>query len=95
MNQLAVNYWTAGNILASCSNDGTATIWRIGSSGKTGQGSICELDAPFYRNPAVECLEFGHHATHNLLFLGIYNREIEHTGYVSYLKRQRTNYKNM
>ncbi|CEG62878.1 hypothetical protein RMATCC62417_00129 [Rhizopus microsporus] len=82
VNQLAVNYWTAGNMLASCSNDGTATIWRIGSSGKTGQGSICELDEPFYRNPAVECLEFGHHATHNLLFLGIYNREIEHTGYI-------------
>lgn len=83
VNQLAVDYWTPGNILASCSNDGTATIWNIGESGKSGQGSICELDAPFYKDPAVECLEFGHHASKNHLFLGIYNRAVEHTGYVS------------
>ncbi|RCH86050.1 Transducin (beta)-like 1 X-linked receptor 1, partial [Rhizopus stolonifer] len=82
VNQLAVDYWTPGNILASCSNDGTATIWNIGESGKSGQGSICELDAPFYKDPAVECLEFGHHASKNHLFLGIYNRAVEHTGYV-------------
>ncbi|KAG1464294.1 hypothetical protein G6F46_001194 [Rhizopus delemar] len=82
VNQLAVSYWTPGNVLASCSNDGTATIWNIGVSGKTGEGAICELDAPFYKNPAVECLEFGHHATHDLLFLGIYNRDVEHTGYI-------------
>ncbi|KAI9276371.1 WD40-repeat-containing domain protein [Sporodiniella umbellata] len=81
VNQLAVDYWTSGNVLASCSNDGTATIWNIGESGKSGDGSICELDAPFYKDPAVECLEFGHHASKNCLFLGIYNRDTDHTGY--------------
>lgn len=80
---MAVDYSTNDNVLATCSNDGTATIWKIGANGKTGEGFICELNTRFYSNPAVECIEFGHHKTANMLFLGINNQSIEHPGYVS------------
>lgn len=83
INQLAVNYSTNENVVATCSNDGTATVWSIGRNGKTGSGVICELDTEFYSDPHVDCIEFGHHATDNLLFLGVNNKDLDHPGYVS------------
>ncbi|KAG2204464.1 hypothetical protein INT47_005255 [Mucor saturninus] len=82
INQMAVDLSSNDNVLATCSNDGTATIWKIGANGKTGEGFICELNTRFYKNPSVECIEFGHHKTANMLFLGIKNESNEHTGYI-------------
>ena len=84
INQLAVNYAATGqNVLATCSNDGTATVWTIGLNGKTGSGVICELDTDFYSDPHIDCIEFGQQASDSLLFLGINNKDIDHPGYVS------------
>ncbi|KAI8386815.1 WD40-repeat-containing domain protein [Blakeslea trispora] len=83
INQLAVNYAaTDQNVLATCSNDGTATVWTIGLNGKTGSGVICELDTDFYSDPHIDCIEFGQQASDSLLFLGINNKDIDHPGYV-------------
>ncbi|OBZ87355.1 Rik1-associated factor 1 [Choanephora cucurbitarum] len=83
INQLAVNYAATGqNVLATCSNDGTATVWTIGLNGKTGSGVICELDTDFYSDPHIDCIEFGQQASDSLLFLGINNKDIDHPGYV-------------
>lgn len=83
INQLAVNYSTNENVLATCSNDGTATVWSIGRNGKTGSGVICALDEESYKDAHVDCIEFGHHMTDNLLFLGVNNKDDNHPGCVS------------
>ena len=78
-----MNYSAAeNNVLATCSNDGTATIWSVSANGKTGSGMICELDTRFYTDPHVDCIEFGHDASDDMLFLGINNQDLEHPGYV-------------
>lgn len=82
---MAVDYSQNENVLASCSNDGSATVWRIGSNGKTGSGSICELDPGFFVDPEVDCVEFGRNASRDKLFLGVNNKDFDHPGYVSYL----------
>ncbi|KAI9336047.1 WD40-repeat-containing domain protein [Pilaira anomala] len=82
INQLAVDYSQNENVLASCSNDGSATVWRIGSNGKTGSGSICELDPGFFVDPEVDCVEFGRNASRDKLFLGVNNKDFDHPGYI-------------
>ncbi|CEP15670.1 hypothetical protein [Parasitella parasitica] len=82
INQLAVNYSTNENVLATCSNDGTATVWSLSRNGKTGSGVICGLDSSFYSDPHVDCIEFGHDATNGVLFLGVNNKDVDHPGYV-------------
>ncbi|KAI8047381.1 hypothetical protein BDF21DRAFT_352328 [Thamnidium elegans] len=84
INQLAVDYSKYDNILASCSNDGSATVWSIGINGKTGSGVICELDPGFFTDPEVDCIEFGRNITEDKLFLGVNNKDFNHPGYVSY-----------
>lgn len=81
---MAVDYSKSDNILASCSNDGSATVWSIGINGKTGSGVICELDPSFFVEPEVDCIEFGRNITENKLFLGVNNKDFSHPGYVSY-----------
>lgn len=68
--------------MATCSNDGTATIWSVGRNGKTGSGSICGLEDDFYSDPRVDCISFGHDVSEKYLFMGINNKDIEHPGYV-------------
>lgn len=86
INQLAVNYSTNDNVLATCSNDGTATVWTLSRNGKTGSGVICELDSGlgsgFYSDPHVDCIEFGHDATNGVLFLGVNTKDVDRPGYV-------------
>jgi WD40 repeat protein len=82
INQLAVNYSTNENVLATCSNDGTATVWSLSRNGKTGSGVICGLDSSFYSDPHVDCIEFGRDATNGFLFLGVNNKDVDHPGYV-------------
>ncbi|KAK4511151.1 uncharacterized protein ATC70_012363 [Mucor velutinosus] len=86
INQLAVNYSTNENVLATCSNDGTATVWTLSKNGKTGSGVICELDSGlgsgFYSDPHVDCIEFGHDATNGVLFLGVNTKDADRPGYV-------------
>lgn len=83
INQLAVSYSAVeNNVLATCSNDGTATIWSVSPNGKTGSGMICELDTNFYSDPCVDCIDFGHGASEDMLFLGINNQDMDHPGYV-------------
>lgn len=87
INQLAVNYSTNENVLATCSNDGTATVWTLSRNGKTGSGVICELDSGsssgFHSDPHVDCVEFGHDATNGVLFLGVNTKDVDRPGYVS------------
>lgn len=83
INQLAVSYSAVeNNVLATCSNDGTATIWSVSPNGKTGSGMICELDTNFYSDPCVDCIDFGHGASEDMLFLGINNQDMDHPGYI-------------
>ncbi|CAO3657020.1 unnamed protein product [Mucor hiemalis] len=83
INQLAVSYSAVeNNVLATCSNDGTATIWSVSPNGKTGSGMICELDTKFYSDPCVDCIDFGHGASEDMLFLGINNQDLDHPGYI-------------
>ncbi|KAF1799717.1 Homeodomain-like DNA binding domain-containing transcription factor [Mucor lusitanicus] len=86
INQLAVNYSTNENVLATCSNDGTATVWTLSRNGKTGSGVICELDSGsssgFHSDPHVDCVEFGHDATNGVLFLGVNTKDVDRPGYV-------------
>ncbi|KAI9243711.1 WD40-repeat-containing domain protein [Helicostylum pulchrum] len=82
INQLAVDYSKSDNILASCSNDGSATVWSIGINGKTGSGVICELDPVFFVDPEVDCIEFGRNITEDKLFLGVNNKDFSHPGYI-------------
>ncbi|KAI7899201.1 WD40-repeat-containing domain protein [Cokeromyces recurvatus] len=82
INQIAVNYACNENVLATCSDDGSATVWRMDRSGKKGSGVACELDLDFYSDPHVDCAEFGHHASSESLFLGINNKDLERPGCV-------------
>ncbi|KAI8981927.1 WD40-repeat-containing domain protein [Mycotypha africana] len=82
INQIAINYSTDDNVMATCSNDGTATVWTVDRKGKSGSGVICELKNTTDHDPRVDCVEFGHHETNNTLFLGVNTGNIEHPGYV-------------
>lgn len=83
INQLAVNYSTNENVLATCSNDGTATVWSLSRNGKTGSGVICALDPGSNYDPHVDCIEFGHDATNGVLFLGVNTQNMDRPGYVN------------
>lgn len=70
LNQIAVNPSLNEYSLATCSSDGSATIWVLGESCKDGEGITCEIKE---KNAHIECIEFGSHSTKNLLFLGVEN----------------------
>ncbi|KAI8876565.1 WD40 repeat-like protein [Backusella circina FSU 941] len=83
INQLAVNTSVKENVIATCSSDGSATIWSLSRNGRGGNGGPCDLDIERYVQPVVECIQFGRDHTRNQLFMGITNNSPDHPGYVS------------
>ncbi|KAL0089700.1 WD40-repeat-containing domain protein [Phycomyces blakesleeanus] len=73
INQISVKRDIKENVLATGSEDGDAVIWSVDKTGTKGTGSSCILDYPNLVKPSIECLEFGHFASDNILFTGVRN----------------------
>ncbi|KAF7728459.1 hypothetical protein EC973_006012 [Apophysomyces ossiformis] len=78
VHKIAVKPDFSSHILASCSGDGTAVVWKLSPSGNGGSGNLCELedkDGKCYKNVSFECGQFGHGLSENRLFVGISNAD--------------------
>ncbi|KAI8387946.1 quinon protein alcohol dehydrogenase-like superfamily [Radiomyces spectabilis] len=72
VHQIAVKEDSSEYILATASRDGSAVIWRLTPKGNVGLGSVCEIDKDlFHDSVSVECIEFGHDYSENILFAGV------------------------
>ncbi|KAI7864775.1 WD40-repeat-containing domain protein [Spinellus fusiger] len=82
INQIAVKQEWESNILATGSEDGDAVIWHVNKKGTEGTGALCILHHENMLRPAIECIEFGHFASSNLLFAGVKNTHLDCPGMV-------------
>ncbi|ORZ23145.1 WD40-repeat-containing domain protein [Absidia repens] len=72
------------NIIATGSADGSGVIWKITKGGKNGQGEVCATEmVDDLDHCSVECLEFGHGASDQKLFMGYRTEISDNLGWIT------------
>ncbi|KAI9315143.1 WD40-repeat-containing domain protein [Dichotomocladium elegans] len=85
IHQMAISPDPTEHILGTASADGSAVVWRLGSSGDVGSGQVCELDVRITNNspqPSIDTLAFGNGPSKGMLFTGVVTGLVSPGGFI-------------